>query len=182
MIAKEKHYILSISTNLSLFIRQSRVDSLRRGFFMGYIMVGIIGWAAWGLSWVVLDLFWDYLSHLAGIYSLLRAISANLADVFWENYDSSLRCCIFGIPTQKSIRFSSMFRSNFHGFGLHFKTHSRPQTLVWPRSRRKSDRNWDHFPTFVRSPPQVNIFSSKFGQNITSKVPEKGASIRVRKS
>ena len=45
---------------------------------MGYIMVGVFGWAAWGLSWVALGLFWDYLSHLT-IYCLLEAILANLA-------------------------------------------------------------------------------------------------------
>ena len=43
-------------------------------------MVGVFDWAAWGLSWVVLGVFWAYLSRLAGIYCLLEAILASLAD------------------------------------------------------------------------------------------------------
>ena len=35
---------------------------------------------AWGLSWVVLGMFVANLSHLAGIYCLVEAILANLAD------------------------------------------------------------------------------------------------------
>ena len=39
------------------------VWTVRTVDFMGYIMVDVFGWAAWGLSRVVLGLFWAYLSH-----------------------------------------------------------------------------------------------------------------------
>ena len=67
---------------LGMFIRRSHVDRPHHGSFMGYIMLGVFGQAAWGLSWVVLGLFLAYLNNLAGIYCLLEAIFVNLANLF----------------------------------------------------------------------------------------------------
>ena len=69
-------------TMLGTFEWQSCVDRPHCGVFMGYIMVGVFGWAARGPSWVILGQFWAYLRYLAGICCLLEAILANLAALF----------------------------------------------------------------------------------------------------
>ena len=103
-----------------------------------------------GLSWVVLGLFWAHLSHLAGIYCLLEAIMANLA----EKLKSFETFSIFG--AQHWPRISQIPFHFWVQFGMASGSISGPiqDPTIQPDSLTKLGSKWDHFRTFIGSPPQ----------------------------
>ena len=129
------------------------------GFFMRYIMVGVFGRAAaWGLSWVGLGLFWASLSHFAGIYCLLEAIVANLADCLQKCNVKKTKTYILDSalgpklnPEINKTRFRScvLFLTALGSVSAPLR-----DSKIGSEFLKTLGPKWNHFRTFGGSPPQ----------------------------